>query len=298
MLIPPTAETINFVSWTKFNLDIVDWERRLPYFDAVCGVPTSGLYPAAYIAMQRNIHLLDLSQLLNNGESSGLINSRPREIWLQSEDFRFNSRKPLKCHKILIVDDSTTSTAQTMNEIRRCLQSSDLEICYGAVYKESGNSVVDYSYAQIDQVRIFEWNWRKHWILRNSLIDIDGVLCEDWQGLEGEDDNRYYQHLIEARILYKPLVKVKALVTNRLEKYRSATVHWLAEHNIEYDHLYMYQAESAQERRSNNDHASVKAAIYSSINARLFVESDQRQAMIIRHTTNKPVLCIETMKIY
>ena len=55
---------MNFVSVQQLYDDMAAWERTLPHFDAVCGVPRSGMIPAAYISLRRNIRLVELTDLL------------------------------------------------------------------------------------------------------------------------------------------------------------------------------------------------------------------------------------------
>ena len=291
----PNLNTINFISWDQFQLDVREWERTLPYFDAICGIPTSGMYPAAYIAMQRNIHMVYLSDLLNGA----ILMNKEKALWLDKHHFRYQDNKPAVCNKILVVDDSSTACSNTISWIRDRMPSFGSDIYYGAVYRETDNQAIDFSFRRIPQVRLFEWNWLKHWILRSSLVDMDGVLCEDWLGDEVNEATLYEHHMSASRPLYKPMVKLKAIVTNRLEKYRSATIDWLDRHNVQYDQLLMHTADSAQDRRSAERYTNFKSMMYADdLNARLFIESDDRQAMIIASRTQKPVLCTDSMRVY
>ena len=51
---------MNFKSYEELLADTVAWERDLPHYDAVCGVPRSGLIPAGYLATRRNVRMVAL----------------------------------------------------------------------------------------------------------------------------------------------------------------------------------------------------------------------------------------------
>jgi uncharacterized HAD superfamily protein len=284
---------MNFVGIDQFYLDITAWERLLPQFDAVCGVPRSGLIPAAYIALRRNIRLVELTDLLRQPE--GAIERAP--IRETNPIIKFNRR----CgNRLLIVDDSSSEQSVTFTGLREKLANqTTLDISYGSVYRAAPNSKVDYYFREVPLPRMFGWNWYRHWWLSFTILDIDGVLCEDWQGPPEKDhDDLFRDHLKNVRPLYLPHVPVKAIVTSRLERYRNETEEWLRRHGVHYQQLVMHPAKTPEERRSMNDHASRKAAVYAqNKDAVLFVESDIRQARKIHQLTSRPVLCIDTMEM-
>jgi len=283
---------MNFVSTDQLYQDIVAWERQLPEFGGVCGIPRSGLFPASYIALRRNIRLVELDSLLTNPEQA-LSQAKLRT---SNPIVRYN--KPYSS-RILIVDDSTSHESVTIRAIKTQLGDRP-EIAYGAVYRETTQSQVDYYYREIPKPRMFGWNWFRHWELQYALLDMDGVICEDWKsGPEQDQDQRFLEHLVKVKPLYLPDVPVLGIVTSRLERYRELTTQWLAQHNVQYQTLIMHPAKTPEERRQARDHAQRKAAAYRQITqARLFVESDANQAKLIHQETGKPVLCIDTMKVY
>ena len=293
---------MNFISLAELYRDVAVWERQLPQFDAVCGVPRSGLIPAAYIALRRNIRLVDLSDLLRQPE--GAITRAP----LRPNNPICRYKKPYG-NKLLIVDDSTSSESATFKELReKLVAQTDLQINYGAVYRASGKSQVDYYYREVSQPRMFEWNWWRNWWAQFALCDLDGVLCEDWKGKsEVENDLEFAKHVREAAPLYIPQVPIKAVVTSRIEKYRKDTEDWLAKHNVSYSALIMHPATTPEQRRQMNDHAIRKAKAYADTpdegyknitKVNFFVESDVRQAAQIFKLTQRPVLCIDSMTMF
>lgn len=284
---------MNFVSMEEFYRDIALWERNLPKFDAVCGVPRSGMIPAAYIALRRNIRLVELNDLLR--EPEGAIERAPlRET---NPIVRYGRRFG---NKLLIVDDSSSTNSVTFTGLREKLaDQTALDISYGAVYRASEKSKVDFFYREIRLPRMFGWNWYRHWWLQHALLDMDGVLCEDWMGDEEKDsDPIFMEHLKHAKPLFLPDVPVKAIVTSRLQRYRKETEDWLRRHGVQYKHLIMHPAATPEARRKAADHAERKAHAYDKDKESvLFVESDIRQAKKIHNYTGKPVLCIDTMEM-
>lgn len=282
---------MNFISLDQFYKDVVTWERQLPYFDAVCGVPRSGLFPASIIALRRNIRLVDLNSLLQDPNNA--IQSAP--IRQSNPIIKYNKRVG---NRLLVVDDSASNQTTTISAIREALKScTSLDISYAAVYRASSASTVDHYFKEVPLPRMFGWNWFRHWELQFALLDIDGVLCEDWAlKQEQDDDPVYLNHLMNVKPLYIPDVPVLGLVTSRLSRYRELTETWLKKHQVMYRKLHMHPATTPEQRRRMNDHAQRKADVYiRTTEANLFVESDMRQAQRIFELTKKPVLCIDTM---
>ena len=285
---------MNFVSTDRLYQDMAAWERQIPEFDAVCGVPRSGLIPAAYIALRRNIRMVELGTLLADParalERSPLRDVNP-VMWY---------KKP-HGNRLLIVDDSSSEASVTFKELRHKLaDQTTLEIQYGAVYRAAPSSQVDHFYREVPMPRMFGWNWHRHWQLQHALCDMDGVLCEDWKRRpEQNEDPEFVRHVHEAKPLYIPGVPLRAIVTSRIERYRSGTEAWLRRHGVKYRQLIMHPAATPDQRRAMNDHAERKAAAYAQDDgARLFVESDTRQAARIFDLTRAPVLCTDTMTMF
>jgi len=284
---------VNFVSFRQFYDDIATWERELPYFDAICGIPRSGLIPAAYIALRRNIRMVELTDLLR--EPEGAITRAPlrKTNPIVRDNRKFGNR-------LLIVDDSSSDRSVTIAGLREQLAAQTaLNVSYAAVYRASERSKVDYFFREVPQLRMFEWNWFRHWQLKTALLDMDGVLCEDWSGPpEQNNDPAFRNHLRTAKSLYLPDVPVRSIVTSRLERYRAEIMQWLESHGVQYSRLIMHPARSPEERRALGDHASRKAKAYiQSPDSSLFVESDIRQARVIHEQSNRPVLCTDSMEL-
>jgi uncharacterized HAD superfamily protein len=285
---------MNFVSWAQLHQDIAAWERLLPAFDAVCGVPRSGLIPAAYIALRRNIRFVELADLLRQPheaiQRAAMRDSNPI--------VKFNRSYG---NRLLIVDDSSSERSATFNELREKLKNqTSLDISYGAVYRASSTSQLDHYYREIPLPRIFGWNWHRHFHMKRALLDMDGVLCEDWKHRpEMNNDVEFLRHMDTVKPLYIPDWPVYGIVTSRLERYRQQTEAWLRKHKVFYWQLIMHPAATPEDRRKMNDHAERKAAAYRKFkDASLFVESDAKQAEKIYKITQRPVLCVDTMAMF
>jgi uncharacterized HAD superfamily protein len=282
---------MNFVSTEQLYRDVVAWEKQLPYFDAVCGIPRSGLFPASYIAMRRNIRLVEYSELFAN-PATAIQQAKIRDL-----NPIIYYKKPVG-NRLLIVDDSASPSSVTISGIKDQLKDQTaLDISYGVVYRASAKSQVDFYYREVPFPRMFGWNWYRHWGLQFALCDMDGVLCEDWKHRpELNDDEEFVDHLSNAKPLYIPDTPILGVVTSRLVRYKELTEAWLKKHGVKYQALYMHPAKTPEERRAMRDHAERKADVYNKITvANLFVESDTKQAGRIFELTRKPVLCIDNM---
>jgi hypothetical protein len=290
---------LNFVSWPEFFRDVKAFEKELPPFDAVCGVPRSGLFPASYIAMTRNIRLVEYHNLM---QLPNMCIQLATSMLRESNPI-VRSNKAIG-NRLLVIDDSCSADSVTVKHIKSTLASHihNVDVTYAAVYRESEKSQVDFWHMSIPQPRIFEWNWLRNWKMTSAMFDMDGVLCEDWFGDELNEGSKYKQHLLDAKPLYIPQVPILAVVTNRLEKYRPETEAWLKRHDVNCKYLIMHPAETPQQRREANDYSKRKADAYmQEPGALVFVESCLNQSARIREITNRPVLCtnyVDSFRLY
>lgn len=116
---------------------------------------------------------------------------------------------------------------------------------------------------------------------------------------EDEDDDgfRYEAFLANAQPYHAPTVKIKTLVTCRLEKYRGLTEAWLAKHGIEYDELIMMDYPDKAAQKKAGRHSTYKADVYKESGAMLFIESSLYQAKRIASESGKEVFCVDTMQM-
>lgn len=238
------------------------------------------------LAEFRHIHLVEWFELLNC-----------KEPW--SQPHRRNI--PAKIGRVLVIDDTCWSgrtinqAKQVLNHVRGCS-----DILWGALYcGPKGYEHVDYAGFHLPtSFHTFEWNLLRDCLTPKMMVDLDGVLCEDWGKKDcGAHLPGYLNHIENARPLYVPAFKVGAIVTARLEKYRPQTEAWLARHGIEYSRLEMFPSDDEQERERYG-HARYKAEIYRTSKFECFVESSLKQSREIARTTERPVLSIEGLELF
>lgn len=279
-----------FVSFRELVEDVRQWSTRLPAdLIAVAGIPRSGLIPAALLALHRNIHLVDIQDLKT-----------------RAEPWRDRLRRGVEARhagKVLVLDDAVRS-GETLRMWREKIGIGD-NLVYGAVYysTETDSAGLDCCYRHVRTPRCFEWNWVHCKQLEYMCLDLDGVVCEDWKGREEEAGlgrEKYLEHVNHAQPKHLPTTyPVFAIVTSRLEKYRSQTESWLYDRGVEVKHLVMSPHSSVAERRHAADAAARKADFYCRHpHLRLFVESDPKTAQTIARIANRPVLCTETMGMF
>lgn len=273
---------MNYRTYADMALHIKQILPKISDADLIVGIPRSGMVPAYMIGAFLNRYVCSLDEFV-----SGIV---------YSKGMRSVRERTVK--KVLVVDDSVND-GLAMRRAKERLQGKEkeFELVYMAVYAvEKATSLVDV-YADIcPQPRFFQWNYMYHpGLLPQACLDIDGVLCVDPTAEENDDGEKYRQFILNARPLFVPNDKVKALVTSRLEKYRPETERWLAENGVKYEKLYMLDLPSREERIRRGVHASFKAEIYKKLkDAHLFIESNPLQAAEIRRLSGKPVICNET----
>ena len=280
---------MNFRSVADLNHAIVSGLVRLPRdIDVIAGIPRSGMLAANLVALHLNLPLTDLS---------GLIDGRLMHSGKRCSGH--GARIPERA-KVLVVDDSVWSGA-ALQQARQRIAEANLpyDIRFAAVYCRAGTErQVDFCFESITGIRVFEWNVMHHdWLLSQTCMDIDGVLCVDPTDEENDDGPRYAAFLRDALPNQLPSVPVRWLVTCRLEKYRAQTEDWLHRHGVQFGELVMMDLPDAKTRRAAGNHAGFKAEVYRSKGAELFIESDERQAQEIASISGLPVLCLTTRQM-
>lgn len=274
---------INYKRYDDLSLDIKRNISKIPSdIDLIVGVPRSGIIPAYMISFALNKQVCSLPEFLSGqfGE-----NGISRQI---------NKSKEIK--KVLVVDD-TVNLGTSITKVKERIATTygnKYECVYMAVYGVNKESFkfMDIVLDFVAQPRMFQWNYLNHGFLAAAGFDIDGVLCIDPTDKENDDGKNYEYFLLNARPLYIPKVRLGAIITSRLEKYRPQTEEWLKKHNIEYGHLYMLDGVTAEEQRNQNLHAIHKAKIYKEHpELTMFIESDETQAKEIATLTKKQVFC-------
>lgn len=281
------AETIRNNIW-KIPRDI----------DFIVAIPRSGMLCASIIASHLNVPLIDINSFLEGKQPYGGIRLN-----------QFNAH--IKTGKILVVDD-TCYNGKSMRETRAKIalykDAEKYKITYMVVYLEgSGGSNVD---LYLEDVRpytnnfrdivLYEWNILQHgeMFTRMTLYDMDGVLCKNPP--DERNESEYLSYIQTAPPMFIPRTRLGGICTYRLIKNKSVTEKWLKDNGVSYNNIFMFNANTWDERnRSGITPWQYKADIYTKDNRfKLFVESDDQQAQKIATISKKAVYCIESNKLY
>ena len=261
-------------------------------FDLIIGIPRSGMIPALMIALYLNVDCCSFPELLANNK----IEKCGSRTIINRVDY------PQSAKKILIIEDSYGKGERLLELVATLPEDVRAKSIIAAIYSATKelptNSVIDFFFEYIPKPRFFEWNIYHHNLVRNSIFDIDGVLCFDPTEEENDDGEAYLSFLLNARPKFIPTLPIHTLVTSRLEKYRKQTEEWLKQHKIIYSHLYMIDLPSKEERKRLNIYAAHKAEVYRNNELVLFFESNKKQSEDIFKLTGKPVFCVESNKLY
>lgn len=277
--------------------DLSDCIRRnvwkVPYdIDLIVGVPRSGMIPALMLAELMNKRCTDLGSF---------IEGRIMECGDRGRMVRRGT-----AGKVLVVDDTVYKGAE-MGKVRERLAplEGQWQFIFATIYAESAKAPgkVDVCFEdtsmQGERTYVKEWNALHlyDYQTKASMWDIDGLLCKDPP--DDRDKAAYEAYLPNALPMILPTTRIGALVTFRIEKYRSVTEEWLHRYGIEYGQLVMFPANSREDRNRMQSPADFKTQVYGNAAwAKMFYESEARQAERIFQRTGKPVFCYENGTFY
>ena len=277
---------MNFVTYEQMIQSVYRNLHKIPRdVDLVVGIPRSGMLVANVIALDLNLPFTDLDSFID-GRLIGTGDTRKRADWIQSVQ---------DAKHILVVDDSISkgdAIKKAKKKVRESFYTGKVSYCV-AYALPTNFACIDIFFEICNHPRMFEWNYLHHWGLKNTCMDIDGVLCKDPTFLQNDDGKKYVEFLRSAEPYIIPTKPVGYLVTGRLEKYREETEQWLKENRVQYDQLIMLDCESAKSRAQISQGA-FKAEIYrQKKDCFLFIESSLEQALEICKITGKQVYCTE-----
>lgn len=247
----------------------------------VIGIARSGMLPASIIASHLHLPLGELDSFLATGN------------WL-GHGIRLPLYSPSD-GPLVVVDDTVSWQRTTMHSARRRMACvfPGRHVLYAAAY-------ISFEDHDLDAIgEVLPKNCRSELQLLTSdavseyMVDCDGVLCAD--PLHPETDSpEWARHFENASPLFLPRrLPVHAIVTSRLEKYRSITEQWLQKHGCRYGKLLMCPSRSVAERSAVfPSPGRWKGLQYKNSPCTLFIESCPYQADEIAKESGKPVLCI------
>lgn len=274
--------------------------HKIPHdIDLIIGVPRSGMLCGLIVAEYLNAPIIDIDSFCAGIQPSGGL-----RLGL------FNQSRPQKERRKVLVLDDTVFTGGSIKAIKeKLIPFSDKEdFIYASIFLEGdGENEINIYLEDLrcfrrnaNELLLYEWNiFHQHpFVMESCMYDIDGVLCVD----PPDDKNTiaYESYIQNAVPLITPTGRIGTIVSYRLIKYWDVTDEWLKSHHITYNSLYLFDAQSREERnQSNISPAQFKAEYYArDRKARLFVESNDNQARQIYEITHKPVFCVETNIMY
>lgn len=272
---------MDFKSINDLSKDICD--KILPNLPRdigiVYGIPRSGMLPASILATALGAELGVLGGMPAFGARKKNIVLPEQKNILLVDDSIHTGKAMLKATELLGVDKSAYYTC--------------------AVYVHSKSiDLIDFYADVLDNGRIFQWNFSGVKATKNYCWDMDGVICTNPAVYDDDGENYRNEILNGVKPLYLPQVKIKAIITNRIEKWRTETEAWLNRYGIQYEQLIMQPYSTAVERRQKSIPEEFKAKYFEELNGTVFIESHDVQAKKIAALSKRPVLSIESMKLF
>jgi uncharacterized HAD superfamily protein len=268
--------------------DVPAFSMRLPAgLVGVVGVPRSGLMVASLLALHRHVHLADADTFARSGG-------------FYTPGARLAAFAP-SAGKVLLLDDSVLSCRSIDSAERRIREGGRcgrFELIRGAFYAAPAAAErLDVFCRVVPMPRAFQWNWLAHQHLGQWTSDLDGVVCRD-PAVHDDDGPQYEAAIRNAAPLYLPQRPIRSVITCRVERWRAITEDWLRRHHVQAQELILHPAPNAQARRRQGNYGRWKGEQYRRSPSTLFIESSARQALAIAEVSQKPVLCLENMKVY
>jgi len=260
---------LNVRSITDLNRAIVNNLHRLDRsaFDAVVGIPRSGMLPATLIATHLQKPLGDV-----DGFCRGWV-------------FKRHDQK-IAAARILLVDDSVNKGRAMMSAVQKIKQAVPTAqltrfAVYGPYQLSDPKLVCDLFCEECHGPRVFQWNMWKHIRLPRWTFDLDGVLCRDPTNEENDDGPKYLKFIRDVEPLFLPTRPIGHIITGRLERYRVETEKWLRRYNVQYLSLHMMPFATKAERMAHGGRGQWKAEVFKTLDSEFFIESNPKQASII-----------------
>ena len=285
-----SGKKFNFVTLDQAAIWTSEWVEHFPrQYDLVVGVPRSGMLIASIVALKLGKGLTT-PDLLKKGE-----------YWHSNRAGQKLSLDEIK--HIIVIDDSVDkgrAMAKAMADIDAV--DADFSVTKAAlIVKEETKHNADLYYKIIEAPRTFEWN-----ILHRKIssyvsdgvlaVDLDGVLCPNPPKGADNDEEWYVEWMKSANPFLIPGFEIDYIVTCRLEKYRAITEAWLAEQNVRYKELIMWDVPTKADRGDGFAKHKIEALLQ--IKPEMFWESNRQQAEAIWKKTHIPTLCIDDMTMF
>lgn len=291
---------MDYITYNNLIEDIKNNLWKIPRdIDGIIAIERSGIVPAMVISQYVNIPMALFNTFLSH--SSENIN----ELFEPHGEKLMN--KPKNTKKYLIIDDTVCSGKQ-MKEKIDTIKAIHPEFTYVScvMYLDAfgGNRIyIPDIYLDIhnDNYVLYEWSLFRDGINNLTLYDFDGVLCYD----PPSDTNilEYEKYLKNPKPKFNIITANKYfdfpinICSYRIKKYYQETVDFLIKYGYKPGQIFLFNAETIEERNKIPSYI-YKAHVYQNSNFRLFVESNDYEALMINQITKRPVLSIEKNKLY
>lgn len=285
-----------FVTNNHLMIEVENLCKKLPKLKGVVGIPRSGLLPASLVSNYLSIPLYSLTN-----DSIVKLYSRSDNGGGRMHNYVHDESLPL-----LVLDDTCFSG----HEIRRVKSIlGENNILYASVFTTNpGKTNLDFYSKTLSYPHVLEWNLFDAEPLKNGVMDMDGVLCNEVPFEVCDDEDKYIDYITSVEPIIKHIPKLfgcRAICTGRLEKYRRGTEEWLDRHGVKYGQLIMYQG-TREERDRNHivNVAKYKADSYKKLEgSKFFIESCDKQSIYISNILKADqvpcyVICPTTKKVY
>lgn len=243
---------------------------QIKNFDLIVGIPRSGMIPAFIIANYLNKECCDLETFINKCQLNN--NTKTKTVDVQ---------------KVLLVDDSIASGESLAKSLKQIPSNKHYKVTTLCIYStEKERNDVDLFLEHIPGLGIFEWNILHSFMVKNSCVNMEGVLCEEPTDKQINIKGSYLEYINIAKVVNRPTGKISYIITERPEKYRSETEEWLYNHSIKYDKLIM---------GINGSYELAK--VFKKSGKLILFEKNYIKAKKIHSITKRAVFCTETNEL-
>lgn len=275
---------VRFVRWTDFESDVESLYRQLPWpISGVIGCPRSGMYAAAKIAILAGVPLWAAAKA-----------GPPQPL---GHGLRLAQAKQRRhVGPLVLIEDSTNTGTGLSSCKKHCPADVITAVCYANPHAPNKP---DFAAHWLPLPHLFEWHYFGSRFAERTAFDMDGVLCQDCPTADDDDGPRYARWLRTAAPRSLPRTyEAGAIITARLEKYRTETETWLHSHGVKFRTLIMSHWESQAARRGQSL-GKWKASQYEKFPGfELFLESDPQQAAEIHAATGRRTACNQTGEVW
>lgn len=291
---------MKFISTKQLHLDTRanSWKVRQYNPKGIIGIPRSGMFAGILLSQELHIGICSPTEFI---EANG-----------QDYVFYRHGKRSVDCPDngtIIIMEDSCYhgSMGRIVDMLRRMFPEQKFVSC--CAYLEGPCDIYKPDICLMDIRResmadiemptaLYEHNLLDGYFNFKYLWDLDGVMCVN----PPSDSNieEYEKYLDNPIPLHIPKIECGNSIdicTYRLNKYRPQTEAFIIAQNIPVRALYMFNAETIDERNKVSPGA-YKGTIYRDNPYKLFIESTDWEAQEICRVSGKPVYCTETGRMY